>query len=154
MQDELDLVAYCGLYCNDCFAHQGKIADLARDLRKELRQSRFEKTAEALSEISFFRVFENYPVCYEVLGAMVKFRCKKTCRTGGGPPHCKIRNCCIKKGIDGCWLCVEFEICEKLKFLEKGHGDGHIKNLRKLNKKGVDEFISGKRYWYSKPGEK
>ncbi len=55
-----NLIAYCGLYCGDCFAHKGKIADLARDLRKELRQSKFDKTAESLSDISFFKVFENY----------------------------------------------------------------------------------------------
>lgn len=30
-------MAYCGLCCLDCFGYKGKIADLARDLRKELR---------------------------------------------------------------------------------------------------------------------
>ena len=29
-----NIIAYCGLHCGDCFAHKGKIADLARDLRK------------------------------------------------------------------------------------------------------------------------
>ena len=149
--DQFELIAYCGLYCGDCFSHKGIIADLARDLRKELRQSRFEKTAEALSEVSYFKAFKNYPTCYEVLGAMVKFRCKRACRGGGGPPHCKIRKCCIRKGIDGCWQCEEFEVCEKLTIHEQSHGDAHMKNLRKLHKKGKDEFVSGKRYWHSKP---
>ena len=44
MNEQKELIAYCGLYCGDCFAYQGKIADLARDLRKELRQSKFDKT--------------------------------------------------------------------------------------------------------------
>ena len=44
-----DLIAYCGLYCGDCFAHRGKIADLARDLRKELRQAKFDRIVESLS---------------------------------------------------------------------------------------------------------
>ena len=99
-EDEKDLIAYCGLYCGDCFAHKGLVADLARDLRKELRQSKFDKTAESLSTISFFKVFENYGQCYEVLGALVRFRCKNACRGGGGPPFCKMRKCCQKKGID------------------------------------------------------
>ena len=58
---ELEQVAYCGLCCGDCFAHKGAIADLARDLRKQLRQSRFDKTAEALTEIPFFKALGTTP---------------------------------------------------------------------------------------------
>jgi len=89
-KEDMNLIAYCGLYCGDCPNHKGKIADLARDLRKELREARFDKTAEALSGISFFEAFNNYQQCYEVLGAMVKLRCRKVCKEGGGPPFCKI----------------------------------------------------------------
>ena len=148
MTEEKDLIAYCGLSCGDCFGYQGKLADLARDLRKELRQAKFEKTAEAMSDIPFFAVLKNYPQCYEVLGALVKFRCKRTCRGGGGPPFCKMRQCCQKKGIEGCWECDDFETCEKLDFLKPAHGEAHLKNLRTLKKQGVDAFIKGKRYWY------
>jgi len=147
MPEEKDLIAYCGLYCGDCFGYQGKIADLARDLRKELRQAKFAKTADSLSGNPFFAVFKDYPQCYEVLGAMVKFRCKSTCRGGGGPPFCKMRQCCQKKGIDGCWQCDEFETCQKLDFLKQNHGDAHIKNLNILKKSGVDSFLKGKKYW-------
>ena len=146
MAEEKELIAYCGLYCGDCFIYKGKLADLARDLRKELRQSKFDKTAESLSTVPFFAVFQNYPQCYEVLGALVKLRCK-SCKDGGGPPFCKVRNCCLKKGIDGCWQCDEFETCENLDFLKPNHGDAHIKNLRALKKKGVESFLKGKRYW-------
>ena len=147
MNEEHSLVAYCGLYCGDCFSYQGKIADLARDLRKELRQAKFQKTAESLSNIPFFKAFQNYQQCYEVLGAMVKFRCKNTCRGGGGPPFCKMRKCCQRKAIDGCWQCDEFETCQKLDFLRENHGEAHLKNLRKLKKQGIESFIQGKRYW-------
>jgi hypothetical protein len=154
MAEDKDLIAYCGLYCGDCSFHQGKIADLSRDLRKELRSHRFDKTAEALSEVPFFAVFKDYPQCYDVLGALVKLRCKNTCKGGGGPPFCKMRKCCQKKGIDGCWECAEFETCDKLDFLKPGHGDAHIKNLRKLKKEGVDSFIKGKKLWYSATSRK
>ena len=147
MAEEIDLVAYCGLYCGDCFSHKGKIADLARDLRKELRQAKFDRTAEFMSTISFFKNLEDYQQCYEVLGTMVRFRCKNACRGGGGPPFCKMRKCCQQKGIDGCWQCDEFETCEKLDFLKQSHGDAHLKNLRKLKKQGISAFIQGKRYW-------
>jgi len=143
-----NLIAYCGLYCGDCFSYKGKVADLARDLRKELRQAKFDKTAEFLSSLSFFEALKNYRQCYEVLGALVKFRCKKACKGGGGPPFCKMRKCCQQKGIEGCWQCDEFETCEKLDFLKPNHGDAHLKNLRQIKKAGVDNFLEGKRYWY------
>jgi len=84
-----------------------------------------------------------------VLGAMVKLRCHKACKGDGGPPFCKMRKCCQKKGIDGCWECADFEKCDKLDFLKSGHGDAHIKNLRKLKKAGVEGFLKGKKHWYS-----
>ena len=138
-----NLVAYCGLYCGDCFGYKGKIADLSRDLRKELRQARFDRVAEGIP----FKEFKHYKECYDVLGALVRLRCKRACRNGGGPPFCKMRNCCQKKGIEGCWECEEFETCEKLDFLKPIHGEAHIKNLRRLKKTGVDSFIKGKKDW-------
>jgi hypothetical protein len=84
---------------------------------------------------------------------MVKFRCRKGCRNGGGSPFCKIRICAQKKEIEGCWLCDEFEGCKNLEFLVSVHGDAHIKNLRAIKRKGKDGFLKGKRLWYSKPKE-
>lgn len=144
------LISYCGLYCGDCFGHKGKIADLARDLRKELRASRFDKLACVFAK-HISNSFEYYSQCYDLLGAMVKLRCKKACRGGGGPPFCKIRNCCSKKELEGCWECPEYEECNKLDLLRGNHGDAVFKNLRKLKKKGVEEFLRGKKYWYVKP---
>ncbi|MEW6621079.1 MAG: DUF3795 domain-containing protein [bacterium] len=124
--EDKNLIAYCGLYCGDCHGYTGKIPDLARDLRKELRSCRYDKFAEFIADEGFGKVFKDYDRCYEVLGTMVKFRCKKGCKNGGGPPFCKIRKCCQKRKIKGCWECNEFEICEKLDFLEPVHGNAHI----------------------------
>ena len=148
-QDE-NLIAYCGLYCADCHGFNGTIPDLARDLRKELRASRYDKFASFISTFQFGKDFENYDECYKVLGAMVKFRCKRGCRNGGGSPFCKIRKCAQKKELQGCWECDSFETCKELDFLEGVHGDAHLKNLRKLNRKGTKEFVQGKTLWYSK----
>lgn len=142
-----NLITYCGLYCGDCHGYKQEIPDLARDLRKELRASKYKKFASAIGDYNFGKVFKDYDKCYEVLGAMVKFRCHKGCRESGGPPHCKIRNCCLKLGYEGCWECDKFESCEKIQFLVPVHGYGHIKNLRTIKKKGKEEFINGKRYW-------
>jgi hypothetical protein len=145
-----NLIAYCGLYCNDCHGYNGKIPDLARDLRKELRQNRYDKFAHFISTYSFGKDFKNYDECYKVLGAMVKFRCRKGCRAGGGSPFCKIRKCVQKKELDGCWECQEFDTCNKLEFLENVHGDAHIKNLKKIKKEGKKGFVKGKTLWYNK----
>jgi hypothetical protein len=136
------------LYCGECPNHTGKIADLARDLRKELRSVRFDKTADVLSEMSFFSMFNDYEQCYAVLGGMVKLRCKHACRGGGGNPYCKIRKCCQRKEIEGC--CTT---CEKLDELRANHGVAHIKNLRSIKRNGIDGFLDGKKHWYVKPRE-
>ena len=148
MANNKALIGYCGFYCGDCPAYQSKVADLARDLRKELRAVRFDRHAKFLAEVPYFEAFKYYDKCYGALGAMVKFRCKKSCKGGGGPPFCKMRKCCQKKGIEGCWECEEFETCEKLAFLKPAHGDAHIKNLRTLKKKGVAAFLTGTRHWW------
>lgn len=143
MSSKTDLIAYCGLYCGDCFNHKGEIADLARDLRKKLREEHFEQVAEGLSK--YFKQFKDYKQCYEVLGAMVKLRCSRICRTGGGLPSCKIRRCCKSKNIQGCWECEESKTCTNLDFLRPIHGELHVANLQKLKDKGLNGFIEGKR---------
>lgn len=145
--DEKSPVTYCGLCCLDCHGHTGTIPDLARDLRKELRRAHYEKFAENISQYPFARNFQNYKECYEVLGLMMKFRCRKGCREGGGPPFCAIRKCCQERNLSGCWECGESGSCEKLDFLNPVHGDAHRKNRKIIQKKGVEGFLEGKRYW-------
>ena len=145
MKENDNLVAYCGLYCGDCFNHKGEIANLAKELRTKLREAKFDKVSQGLSK--FFKEFNNYEQCYDVLGAMVKLRCGKVCHDGGGNPFCKVRICCHKKDVPGCWACAEFETCNKLDFLKTVHGDANLKNLRKLKKQGLDSFLSGTRYF-------
>jgi hypothetical protein len=142
-----ELIAYCGLYCGGCPSYLGKIADMARDLRKELRQAKFARQAEGMPKISFFSTFKNYPTCYEVLGTMVRLRCGKGCLEGGDNPYCKTRSCYRRKGIEDCWECSKFEVCNKLDFLCDVHDDAHIKNLKKLKKVGVDAFLTVKKFW-------
>ena len=126
--DDLEGVAFCGIYCDGCFLHAGKIADLARGLRRELRAARFDRAAEALSEVPFLKAFKGYPACDEVLGALVKVRCKRTCREGGGPQHCDIRICCRNKGIDG--------------FAGNARISGNARSW-KFSAKGMEMLISG-----------
>jgi hypothetical protein len=139
------LIAPCGLYCGDCPFFKGEVADLARDLRAKLREYRFDKIAEAIP----FKVFEGYSTCYETLGGMVKLRCRRGCRAGG--PPCNVKDCAARRGLAGCWECDDFASCKKLeKRLAVAHGTGHLYNLRKLKRRGVEAFLAGPRKWYQK----
>ena len=143
--EEYNSMGFCGLCCEDCFNHKGEIADLARDLRKKLREANFNKAAQGLSK--YFKDFKDYEQCYQVLGAMVRLRCNRTCRNGGGNPSCKARACCQKKEILGCWQCDEYETCTKLDFLKPIHGDANLKNIKTIRNKGITAFLQGKRYF-------
>jgi hypothetical protein len=145
MEKNRDLVAYCGLYCGDCPGYKGEIADLARDLKKKLREEKFDRAAEWLSEaVEPFKKYEDFD---EVLGAMVTLRCRRQCRQKGVRTSCEVRKCCQKRNFAGCWECEEFETCDKFDFLKPVHEDACLKNLRKIKKQGLDKFIEGKRYW-------
>jgi hypothetical protein len=145
MSDGVDpLMGYCGLYCGDCVNHKGEVADLARDLRKKLQEEHFDRVAAGLA--GYFKDFNDYGKFDNILGALVELRCKEGCRNSRGP-YCPAGKCSIKKGYKGCWECGEFDGCKKLQFLEPIHGDSHLKNLRAIREKGVQEFIRGERHW-------
>jgi hypothetical protein len=154
LSDQEKLISYCGLYCGDCSGYRGTIANLARDLRKELERDRFADLAKFLAKIPFFKALEGFPQCCAVLETLPKLRCKKACRGDGGPPYCEIRMCSRDKGLNGCWQCDTFKTCTKLAFLKSGHGDAHIRNLNKIKRHGTAAFLTGKRYWRTKTSAK
>jgi hypothetical protein len=143
MARKTDLIAYCGIYCGSCPAYTQSLANLSKDLRKELRSSKCDKAAPALAKIPAFRVFKHYDKFCEVLDFLAKMRCKEVCRNGGGSAQCRIKKCVKKKDYDGCWQCDDFEMCENLKMLEK-YGDtekSYLKNLRKIKRQGPAAFV-------------
>ena len=90
----------------------------------------------AWKEIPFLGEYEPFEKSLDGLAAL---RCPEACRGGGGPPWCKIRKCCQKKGFDGCWECTEFETCNKLKDEDK---DAFIKRIKRIKRIGIDGFIA------------
>ncbi len=65
-----ELIAYCGLYCEDCFGYKGKIASLAGELNKELKDINFKKNADFFAQIPAFKAFKNFEG---------RYLCKKIC---------------------------------------------------------------------------
>jgi hypothetical protein len=138
-----NLIAYCGMYCGECpcFKEEGNVPDLARDLKEALRRSKFELAAQEIP----FKEFKHYQECYDCLGAMVRLRCRKACKNGGGNPSCKIRQCCSRKGLVGCWQCDDFEQCEKLLALTTLRREALLLNLRNLKKRGPEGYLKAKK---------
>jgi hypothetical protein len=144
MVKRTDLIGYCGLYCGDCAAYTQTVANLTKDLRRELRRHKFGQAAASLAKMPAFKAFKHYDKGYELLGAMMKIRCQNPCREGGWSPGCKIKKCALEKSFAGCWQCDDFEDCKKLKVLEEGNDFTHLKNLRKLKRIGPAAFIKAK----------
>ena len=147
MNKEIELTAYCGLYCGDCIRYRSKVADLARDLIGELKKVEFDKYAEVKN--SFVKELKYYKECCEVLEAIVGLQCNNACRGGGCPTFsCKIIECCKTRGFEGCWECNEFERCKEFKFLEPFHGDTPLKNLRKIKELGLDKWVGHRQKFF------
>ena len=51
--------------------------------------------------------------------SLCKGACKPDCRGGAGPKDCYQRDCCKKKGFNGCWQCEDFP-CQH-GFFEEGN---------------------------------
>jgi hypothetical protein len=127
------------------------IPDLARDLRKALRTYRYDKISAALADLPFFKEFEDYEKAYKVMGALVRMRCSKGCRSGGGNPFCNMKKCTDRKTFAGCWECDDTAECKKLDELNSTHGEAHRKNLRIIKRKGIEGFLAGKKHWWVTP---
>jgi len=142
--DQQRLVTFCGLYCADCYACNGRIALLAEELRALLQQYNF----AAVSQVVPFDGLQHYAQADAFLEALSFMRCEKTCRGGGGNPACEIRQCCGEKGFAGCWECGTMEECGLLKVLEPIHQDANKKNLHAIKNQGINNWVKAKkRYW-------
>lgn len=140
-RQEIELTAYCGLYCGDCIRYKSRVSDLANELREELLKAQFEKYAEVKS--MFVKELKHYKECCEVLESLAELQCHSACRDGGCPTFsCKIIACCRSKGFKGCWECNEFDGCGEFRFLEPFHGDIPLKNLRKINELGLEKWTA------------
>jgi hypothetical protein len=143
MPRKTELIGRCGLYCYECPSYTQRVANLAADLRKQLKRDEFDKYSDMMAKMPGLEAFENYKQCIELLEAMKQIRCKG-CKAGGWDRSCKIRKCAIKKKYKGCWQCEMFETCKTLKLLEDGQQNIHLKNLRKIKKVGPSAFVKTK----------
>ena len=116
-------VAYCGLYCPLCY--KMRVAEAAEKLKREL-------DAAKAKDASFL---EDNPGLKPSLDSLVGLRCLKFCREGGGKPNCRIKKCCEDKKYVGCWECLDYERCDKLKAQ-------FVSNIKQIRESGIDCFIA------------
>jgi len=146
---EVELTAYCGLYCGDCLRYKSKALELARDLMSELQAVRFDEYAKIKS--ASVKEFERYEECCQLLNAIVNLVCNTPCRFGGGGclKPCEIKSCVQKKKIDGCWECDELDGCEKFEFLKPFSGEVPEENVRKIKGYGLNRWVRYRGKFYS-----
>lgn len=147
MPTEIELTAYCGLYCGDCIRYKSVVADLAQDLIERLQTSEWGKYAEVSSNA----IFKHYEDSIGVLNAIVQRKCDDGCRKGGGCKtfSCQIIECCQKRGFEGCWQCSEFQKCDKFEFLKQFHGDYPTENLKIIKDKGLNDWAVYRQSFYN-----
>ena len=91
------MIAYCGLNCEKCDAYLATLHD---------DQALREKTAKLWSELNHVEILPEHINC-------------QGCRVDGVKTYfcdqlCGIRQCALKKGVETCGGCPDWETCETL----------------------------------------
>ena len=147
MKTNTVLLAYCGLYCGDCPAHTGEIADAAQNLLDVLTKFKIDQ----LATIVFPKEFGDYATLQKSLEFLRNARCTTICRLREDTAvSCPIRKCCKNKGFFACHECADFEGCEKIKtFMQGFHAEACIANLKSIKELGVESWLEkGNRLWF------
>jgi hypothetical protein len=126
----LQLVAYCGLDCAECFGYKGTVSKAAKNLRRVMQEAGMKRFWHEIPFLGDYAPFK------KALDGISMLHCPRACRGGGGNPRCKIRACCLKKRLAGCWECDGFRTCSKL-------DPRFLKNIVKIRKRGLAAFAAG-----------
>ncbi len=130
-ENTLQLVGHCGLYCGLC-AHRNRIPQCAKLLRETLHEEGMDSWYKYYPSMK-----DTFPTFWKFLDSLVKMDC--TCRTGGGPPDCKIRICAKEKGVDLCPFCAEYP-CSLIESLAE-HYVMVIQDGKRLRKIGLKAWV-------------
>jgi hypothetical protein len=143
MGGEVDLLAYCGLYCGDCAGYSGELADAARSLLDVIDRYGFDRTARDM----FRAELPDYDGFRKALEFVSGLRCSATCREREKP--CVIAACAIEKGFEGCYDCDDFRACDRLASLTDVHGDACVRNIESIRSMGPEAWVeTGTRLWF------
>ena len=141
-------VAFCGMYCEDCWIKKEGVSDLAVEMLQKIKSDEFKQLTNGLPKMMpILKGLAHYGQFVGALEAACFLACKKNCREGGGFPNCEIRKCCRQKAIKGCWECEEYKECAKLAWLEPAHPGAVMKNIENIRRSGIEAYLRGKKYF-------
>jgi hypothetical protein len=148
-QHDRELTAYCGLFCGDCIRYKSKASDLASQLLDELGKTKFENYVKVKQRS--VKELKTYKETISTLEVIRKLKCDIPCRLGGDgcAQPCKVANCTHLKGIEGCWECKEFEVCDNFEFLRPFHGNTPQNNIKKIRNYGLDKWAAHREGMYT-----
>lgn len=143
------LTAYCGLYCSDCIPSNARLFELLEELRELASELHLDTYAELISRRE--EAFGDYPVFENMLTLLAGLRCVSPCREGGGKSTCRIRECALGMGFEGCWECRDRRGCALLDPLRSFHGDTIDGNLDAIAEHGMNGWLEtrGRHYPWS-----
>lgn len=98
MEDELQFVTYCGLYCELC-AERSRIPRLATGLKDAMADEGWPYWGHEVANFAEFWAF--------LEGLKADGGCPG-CRAGGGYPDCQIRRCARERCVELCAECADW----------------------------------------------
>jgi hypothetical protein len=105
MDEQLEFVTYCGLYCGLCSART-RIPQRAAALQAAMADEGWPFWGQSIA---------GFPEFWKFLEGLAGEGCPG-CRAGGGDPGCRIRLCARERGVELCLDCPDFA-CEHVKAL-------------------------------------
>ena len=130
-EEHLKYLTYCGHYCGLC-SERKRIPQRAKLLQEAMKDEGWDRRYKEEESIR-----ERFPVFWEFLGDIINQDC--ACRTGGGPPDCKIRICAEEKRVVACIFCDDYP-CEYIEFLAE-HYPMKIHDGKRLKKIGLKAWV-------------
>lgn len=105
---QIKLVGYCGIFCNECGVYKGRITpQLAKDLKELVEAQGFPEWVPQFGGIGFdFKEFQKGLEYFTKENS--RCYCQVPCRDGGGIPNCEIRACAQKREFEICFQCNGF----------------------------------------------
>lgn len=124
-------VAYCGLYCGLC-AHRARIPQQATQLQRSMYEEGYNNWYQYVPELK-----DTFPPFWQFLQKLAEKDC--TCRTSGGPPDCKVRQCARQKNLEICTQCKEYP-CALVQDIAE-HYPTLIQDGKRLQKIGLEKWV-------------
>jgi len=130
MNENLELVTYCGLFCGLC-AGRARIPQRAAALQAAMTEEGWPDWGANIPGFAGFWSF--------LQGLQEDGGCPG-CRADGGPPHCQIRVCARQRGLELCSQCSDFP-CFRIEALGAVYPT-LIADNRRLQAVGLGQWLS------------